>query len=93
MIRLFLGSRMMRAVGQLDSGSRARLQEKLVAVAGTFGNPRRHSGLGLRKLGPGMWECRLDRALRIILLQDQDGLLVYDVMNHDQIRAWLRKGR
>ena len=30
-------------------------------------------------------------SLRLILIQDTDGLLVYDIMDHDQVRAWLRR--
>ena len=82
---------MVRALDELTSKSRAMLQETLSGVSEHFGNPRRHAGLGLRKLGPGLWECRFDLSLRVILIQDTDGLLAYDIMNHDQVRAWLKK--
>lgn len=91
MIRVFLGSRMVRALDELTPESRDRVQEMLSSVSENFGNPRRHAGLGLRKLGPGIWECRLDLSLRVILIQDTDGLVAFDVMSHDQVRAWLRR--
>jgi len=47
---------MVRAAGELTPKSQAKLQEALSGVAENFGNPRRHAGLGLRKLGPGIWE-------------------------------------
>jgi hypothetical protein len=75
----------------LTAESRAKLQVTLSSLSENFGNPRWHSGLGLRKLGPGLWECRFDLSLRIILILDADGLLAYDIMNHDQVRAWLKK--
>ena len=82
---------MVRALDGLPPKTRARLQETLSGVAENFGNARRHAGLGLRKLGPGLWECRFDLSLRVLLIQDADGLLAYDIMNHDQLRAWLKK--
>lgn len=90
MIRLFLGSRISRAVRLLAPDSRAKLEQILSAVSENFGNPRRHAGLGLRKLGPGTWECRFDLSLRVVLIQEGEDLLVYDIMTHDQLRAWLR---
>ena len=91
MTRVFLGSRMVRALDGLTPKSRARLQEALSGVAEHFGNPRRHAGLGLRKLGPGLWECRFDLSLRVLFITDVDGLRAYDIMNHDQLRAWLKQ--
>lgn len=82
---------MAAALAELASKSRAKLEVTLSGVSENFGNPRRHAGLGLRKLGPGIWECRFDLSLRVILIQDTDGLLVYDIMNHDQVRAWLKR--
>jgi hypothetical protein len=82
---------MVRALDGLTPASREKLQATLSGVSENFGTPRRHAGLGLRKLGLGIWECRFHLALRVILIQDADGLLAFDIMNHDQVRAWLRK--
>jgi hypothetical protein len=81
---------MLRAIGELTPKSRDKLEETLSRVAENFGNPRQHAGLGLRKLGPAIWECRLDLSRRIILIQDEEALLAYDIMDHDALRAWLR---
>ena len=82
---------MVRALDGLTPKSRARLQAALAGVAEHFGNPHRHAGLGLRKLGPGLWECRFDLSLRVVFITDADGLPAYDLMSHDQLRVWLKK--
>lgn len=82
---------MVQAAGELTPKSHAKLQETLSGVTEYFGNPRRHAGLGLRKLGPGIWECRFDLSLRVILILDAESLMAYDIMNHDQLRAWLKQ--
>ena len=60
------------------------------AVRDTFGQPHRHAGTGLRKLATEYYECRIDLALRIILLHRHESLLAYDVMTHEELRAFLR---
>jgi hypothetical protein len=44
---------MVAALDELTSKSRAKLEVTLSGVSENIGNPRRHAGLGLRKLGPG----------------------------------------
>ena len=46
----------------------------------------------MRKLAGDYYECRIDLPLRIVLLHRHDSLLAYDVMSHDELRAFLRKG-
>ncbi|HWF19706.1 MAG TPA: hypothetical protein VG754_10580 [Verrucomicrobiae bacterium] len=62
----------------------------LAEVSAHFGDPHRHAGLGLRKLSPGLWECRLDIRSRLVFMKEKDRLIAYDLMNHDEIRAWLK---
>jgi len=91
-IAIFLGSRFVRAARKLSPDSKAKAEAVLGAVAEHFGNPHLHAGLGLRKLEKRLWECRIDLQLRIVLIQDQARLRAYDIMTHDELRAWL-KGR
>ncbi len=63
-----------------------------VAQSSSSGTPHRHAGLGLRKLEQRLWECRVDLQWRIVLVDDQTRLRAYDIMTHDDLRAWL-KGR
>jgi hypothetical protein len=57
-----------------------------------FGQPHIHSGLGVRKLGNKLFECRGNRDLRFIF-QDRDAELYVSFLgNHDEIRMLLRRG-
>jgi len=65
-------------------------EEKLSQCAEHFGNPHRHGGLGIRKLGRRSFEIRLNLDLRIILIREADRLTAYDVMGHEGVRRWLK---
>jgi mRNA-degrading endonuclease YafQ of YafQ-DinJ toxin-antitoxin module len=93
MIRVFLGSRLIKTAGGFDEELRRKIEAALAAVASGFGNSHTHSGLGLRKLAPGLWECHVALQWRIIFVQEKDRLMAYDIMNHNQVRAWLKEQR
>ena len=63
-----------------------------LAAAG-WGQPHLHSGRGIRRLRGGIFECRLDRANRLIFLVDGDRLLFDFAGNHDQVRGYLKNRR
>ncbi len=90
MTRVFIGSSLIRASRRLDRVSRTNLERELTEVARHSGEPQRHSGIGLRKLTQDAWECRLDIRWRILFVQEADGLMAYDIMDHSEVRAWLR---
>jgi hypothetical protein len=94
MIRLDVNPRLVRTGLQHGAQAVAQIEEKLALVAAQFGDPHRHGGLGLRKLGRRSYEARLDRDWRIVFIREEDRLTAYDLMNHDQVRKWLkaRKG-
>jgi hypothetical protein len=51
-----------------------------------------HSGLGIRKLGNKLFECRGNRDLRFIFQDRASDLFVSFLGNHDEIRTLLRRG-
>jgi hypothetical protein len=55
-----------------------------------FGFPHLHSGLGIRRLRRDLFECRAGLHNRIIFLAEKGVITAYDVMTHDQLKAWLR---
>ena len=57
-----------------------------------FGQPHAHSGLGIRKLGSKLFECRGTRDLRFIFQDRGAELFVSFLGNHDEIRTLLRRG-
>lgn len=92
MIRVDVGPRVRRTARRLGPEFVAKAEAKLAALAERFGDPHRHSGLGLRKLGRNSYEVCIGLQWRIVLIQEPDRLTAYDIMTHDEVRAWL-KGR
>jgi hypothetical protein len=90
MIRVDIGARVVRTARRLGPEFTTKAEEKLTLVAEQFGDPHRHSGLGLRKLGRKSYEIRVWLQWRIVFIKEPDRLTAYDVMNHDEVRVWLR---
>lgn len=92
MIRVFLSKRFLASLASLSGDQRQKAEKVLRDTMKGFGDPHRHAGLGFRKLTPDYYECRLDLRLRILFRSRQEGLIAYDILTHDQIRALLKKG-
>lgn len=72
---------------------RAAVFSALQLCSAAWGRPHLHSGRGIRRLGKGVFECRLDRSTRLIFLP-APGRLVFDFAgNHDEIRDYLKNRR
>ena len=81
-----------RRLRQLPKNEKVECLLALCDLVEGFGQPHVHSGLGIRKLGNKLFECRGNRELRFIF-QDRDGeLFVSFLGNHDEIRTLLRRG-
>jgi len=68
-----------------------RLRERVIgvilALPGLMANPHRHTGFGFRRLhGSEFCEARLDRRWRLILRVGSKDVVLFDVLNHDQVR-------
>jgi hypothetical protein len=66
-----------------------KFEKALAGVATAFGDVHRHNGLGIRKLGKRSYEIRVHLQWRIVLIHDGKNLHAFDIMNHDEVRAWL----
>lgn len=60
------------------------------AVAAGWGRPHLHSGAGIRRLLPGIFECRCGRHIRLVFSRAGDALIFDFAGNHDQVQAYLR---
>ncbi len=69
---------------------RERISEALQALAGGFGRPHLHAGLGIRRLRRDLFECLAGLHWRIVFFAEKGVLTAYDVMTHDEVKAWLR---
>jgi hypothetical protein len=92
MIRVDVGPRLSRSARRLGDQIIAEVEETLALVSRHFGEAHRHSGLGLRKLGRRSFEARVSKGLRIVFIRESDRLTAYDLMDHHQVKQWL-KGR
>ncbi len=90
MIRVDIGPRVASTARRLGPEVTAQAEAKIAAVAAQFGQPHTHSGLGLRKLGRRSYEVRVWLQWRVVFLHEGDRLTAYDIMNHDEVRAWLK---
>ena len=65
----------------------------LIDLTESFGKPHEHSGLGIRKLGENIFECRGTLSLRFIFQNRPSDLYVTFLGSHDEIKALLRTGK
>ncbi len=71
----------------LDPRLRNRVIETIVALPSLISDPHRHTGYGVRQLhGSAFWEARLDLRWRLVFRLDHQEIILFDVMNHDQVR-------
>ena len=90
MIRIIIAARLRKTLDKQPEAVRLKSEKALVEVAKTFGDPHRLRGLGIRKLAKRSYEIRVHLQWRIVLIHDGDSLVAFDLMNHDEITAWLR---
>jgi hypothetical protein len=90
MIRVDVGPRLIRTARELGPEITRKAEEALSSIAESFGAPHRHGGLGLRKLGPNSYEVRVSLQWRIVMIKEANRLTAYDIMDHDQVRIWLK---
>ena len=91
MMRVALAPHFVRACGGLSKKDQQLCDTAVEALSSAFGHPHRHSGLGLRALRRGVYECRVGLALRIGFTRHGETLLLHTIGNHDAIRAWLKQ--
>ena len=77
----------------LPKGEKVECLLALCELPETFGQPHVHGGLGIRKLGDRLFECRGSVGLRFIFQDRPADLFVSFLGNHDEVRALLRSGR
>ncbi len=58
-----------------------------------FGRPHVHSGLGIRKMRPRLYEFRAGLDLRLIFREESNALYIGFIGNHDEVRKAMRSGK
>jgi len=77
----------------LPKAERTECLLALCELVDSFGRPHAHSGLGIRKLGNKLFECRGNVELRFIFQDRPNDLFVSFLGNHDEIKALLKSGK
>ena len=77
-------------MAKLSAADRDQISESLRVLADGFGRPHLHTGLGIRRLRKDLFECRTGLHWRIVFFAEKGLLTAYDLMTHDEIKAWLR---
>ncbi len=90
---LTIDSAVLKRLRELPKHERAECLLALCDLAESFGHPHLHSGLGIRKLGDRMFECRGNLALRFIFQNRPEALFVSFLGSHDEVRALLRRAK
>ena len=71
-------------------GHEADVAKVLAELRAGFGNPHRHSGLGIRKLAPDLFECRAGLKMRLVFIAKK-GVLTFDFAgNREEVQNYLR---
>ena len=83
----------LRKLRQLPKTERVEALLAQCELTDVFGQPHRHSGLGIRKLGGKLFECRATLSLRFIFQNRIDDLYIPFLGSHDEVKALLRRGR
>ena len=83
----------LRRLQRLPKSERVECLLALCELPDSFGQPHVHGGLGIRKLGNKLFECRASVALRFIFQNRPSDLFVSFLGNHDEIKALLQSGK
>ena len=90
---LSIDSAVLQRLRRLPKNERVECLLALCELTEGFGQPHIHSGLGIRKLGERLFQCRGNLALRFIFQNRPTDLFVSFLGNHDEIKALLRSGK
>ena len=64
-----------------------RILDIIIELPDLLKNPHQHSGFGLRRLqGSAFYEARIDLRWRLVMKIDSREIVIFDVLNHDQVR-------
>ena len=89
---LALDSAVLKRLRDLPKNEKVECLLALCDLADGFGRPHVHSGLGIRKLGQNLFECRGNRSLRFVFQDRSTELFVSFLGDHNEVRALLRRG-
>ena len=86
-IPIWAARRFIKSWRNLSASQKQRIGEILIALPDLRADPHAHTGYSLRQLhGTQFYEARLDLRWRLIFKMSENEIVLFDVMNHDQVR-------
>jgi hypothetical protein len=77
-------------VKALNKEARHLIGHAIAEVQRCFGNPHIHSGIGVRKLRPRLYEARTDLGERLLFEDRDDALFFFKRGDHKEIQKYLK---
>jgi mRNA-degrading endonuclease YafQ of YafQ-DinJ toxin-antitoxin module len=77
-------------VRALPNDERREIEDILLRLAKTFGQPHLHGGLGIRRLKRDYFECRVGRDLRVMFKLAGNVLIMTRLGNHEEVRNFIK---
>jgi mRNA-degrading endonuclease RelE of RelBE toxin-antitoxin system len=85
-IPIWAARRFLKTWRNLSGSQKQKIGDILIALPDLLRNPHLHTGYGLRQLhGTHFHEIRLDLRWRLIFKISEEEIVLFDVMNHDQV--------
>ena len=80
----------LRAFKKFPPPEQKEINAAIVRLPEIIGNPHRHSGAGVRRLRPSVFEIRAGLRLRVVFTIRSECVFLHTVGDHDQVRAWIK---
>lgn len=82
--------RFRRSIRNLPAAQQREVARALDALPTIFGQPHRHTGLGIRRLRRNFFECRAGLAVRLIFEVQPRTPLFHDAGGYDDVQRFLK---
>ena len=89
--QLLLKERFRRAYDRLSPPDRERVKKSLRLLQDYVRTGEAPVGLGLKKLGPEVYEFRVGLALRGVYVEEGQDVIVSLLGSHDEVRRFLKR--
>ena len=75
---------------QLSKAERRKVGAAIESVRTNWGQPHRHTGAGIRRLGADLHECRVGLQSRLLFQAIGTSLYFHFMGSHDEVQKFLR---
>ena len=82
-----------RRLAELRPEEKRQCAVALLELCEAFGWPHARSGLGVRRLLPGVFECRGTISLRFVFPDTPEAVIIVFLGNHDEVQTLIRSRR